>query len=93
MAELKMLAIDLGASSGRGIIGSFDGNKLTLESNSWVGGESPRDFDFVGGYAYCTNELTNNVTVLKMNGNGSLDPLPFMYATAPDPLCVIGIAL
>ena len=72
---------------------SFDGNKLTLESNSWVGGESPRDFDFVGGYAYCTNELTNNVTVLKMNGNGSLDPLPFMYATAPDPLCVVGIAL
>lgn len=27
----KMLAIDLGASSGRGIIGSFDGNKITLE--------------------------------------------------------------
>ncbi len=33
MAELKMLAIDLGASSGRGIIGSFDGNKLTLREN------------------------------------------------------------
>ncbi len=33
MAELKMLAIDLGASSGRGIIGKFDGNKLTLEEN------------------------------------------------------------
>ena len=30
MAELKMLAIDLGASSGRGIVGSFDGEKLTL---------------------------------------------------------------
>lgn len=33
MAELKMLAIDLGASSGRGIVGSFDGNKLSLREN------------------------------------------------------------
>lgn len=33
MSELKMLAIDLGATSGRGIIGSFDGKKLTLEEN------------------------------------------------------------
>lgn len=33
MADLKMLAIDLGASSGRGIIGRFDGKKLTLEEN------------------------------------------------------------
>ena len=33
MADLKMLAIDLGASSGRGIIGRFDGEKLTLEEN------------------------------------------------------------
>ena len=33
MAELKMLAIDIGASSGRGIIGKFDGEKLTLEEN------------------------------------------------------------
>ncbi len=33
MKNLKMLAIDLGASSGRGIIGSFDGSKLTLREN------------------------------------------------------------
>ena len=33
MAELKMLAIDLGASSGRGIVGSFDGQRLTLREN------------------------------------------------------------
>ncbi len=33
MKELKMLAIDLGASSGRGIVGKFDGNKITLEEN------------------------------------------------------------
>ena len=31
MAEQKMLAIDLGASSGRGIVGSFDGQKLSLK--------------------------------------------------------------
>ena len=28
MKELKMLGIDLGASSGRGIVGSFNGEKL-----------------------------------------------------------------
>ena len=33
MAELKMLAIDLGASSGRGIVGGFDGERLTLREN------------------------------------------------------------
>ncbi|MBO5274130.1 MAG: rhamnulokinase [Clostridia bacterium] len=33
MADLKMLAIDLGASSGRGIIGRFDGRCLVLEEN------------------------------------------------------------
>ena len=33
MKDMKMLAIDLGASSGRGIVGSFDGKKLTLREN------------------------------------------------------------
>ena len=33
MAERKMLAIDLGDSSGRGIVGSFNGKKLTLSEN------------------------------------------------------------
>ncbi len=33
MSELKMLAIDLGATSGRGIVGAFDGDKLTLAEN------------------------------------------------------------
>ena len=31
MKKLKMLAIDLGASSGRGIIGRFDGSRISLE--------------------------------------------------------------
>ena len=30
-SPLKMLAIDLGASSGRGIVGKFDGSKISLE--------------------------------------------------------------
>ena len=33
MSKLKMLAIDLGASSGRGIIGEYDGTKLALREN------------------------------------------------------------
>lgn len=33
MAIRNMLAIDLGASSGRGIVGSFDGERLTLREN------------------------------------------------------------
>ena len=33
MNDLKMLAIDLGASSGRGIVGSYNGKTLTLREN------------------------------------------------------------
>ncbi|MBQ4137337.1 MAG: rhamnulokinase, partial [Clostridia bacterium] len=33
MKNIKMLAVDLGASSGRTIVGGFDGEKLTLEEN------------------------------------------------------------
>ncbi len=33
MKKLKMLAIDLGASSGRGIVGTFDGKKISLAEN------------------------------------------------------------
>ena len=33
MKKLKMLAIDLGASSGRGIVGTFDGEKIELNEN------------------------------------------------------------
>ena len=33
MAELKMLVLDLGASSGRGIVGSYNGTRLTLREN------------------------------------------------------------
>lgn len=33
MKKTKFLAIDLGASSGRGIVGTFDGQKITLAEN------------------------------------------------------------
>ena len=33
MKKVKVLAIDLGASSGRGIVGTFDGKRITLEEN------------------------------------------------------------
>ena len=33
MKKTKFLAIDLGASSGRGIVGTFDGKKITLAEN------------------------------------------------------------
>lgn len=33
MASLRMLALDLGASSGRGIVGTFDGERLSLREN------------------------------------------------------------
>ena len=33
-SELKVLGIDLGASSGRGILGSFDGERLKLDEIS-----------------------------------------------------------
>ncbi len=33
MKKTKVLAIDLGASSGRGIVGTFDGKRITLEEN------------------------------------------------------------
>ncbi len=48
MAEKKMLAIDLGASSGRGIVGSFDGEKLTLKENH----RFPNDPVIVNGRMY-----------------------------------------
>ena len=35
MSSKRMLAIDLGASSGRGIIGTWDGNKISLEEEKF----------------------------------------------------------
>lgn len=48
MAELKMLAIDLGASSGRGIVGSFNGERLSLRENHRFSNDPVR----IGGRLY-----------------------------------------
>lgn len=57
MSELKMLAIDLGATSGRGMIGSFDGKKLTLNENH----------RFDDGSSYIAGTLQWNITDIYEN--------------------------
>lgn len=48
MAERKMLAIDLGASSGRGIVGAFDGERISLRENH----RFSNDPVYIGGRLY-----------------------------------------
>ena len=42
------------------------GDKLELLENTYCGGKGPRDFDIINGYIVCTNENSNDVTVLKL---------------------------
>ena len=65
----------------------YKNKKLKLLSVSKIGGESPRDFDFIGDYVYSTNEITNSVTVLKRSEK-SLELLPYSY-DAPNPLAIV----
>lgn len=48
MAGKNVLAFDLGASSGRGMLASFDGNKITLEEVH----RFPHNFSILNGHAY-----------------------------------------
>ena len=43
-----------------------DEDKLTIVSRTYVGGSSPRDFNFCDNYLICTNEKTNNITVFSV---------------------------
>ncbi len=43
---------------------SFDGKNIKLEKSFPCGGRAPRDFDFVGEYVVCTNQFSDNITVL-----------------------------
>ena len=45
MSSKKYLAIDLGASSGRGIVGEYDGGRLTLRENCRVPNQPVRLVD------------------------------------------------
>lgn len=46
----------------------WDGEHLVLESVTPCGGRSPRDFDIFEGIMFVTNELTDNVTLFRVNG-------------------------
>ena len=65
----------------------IDGKKLTLLENTPCGGRNPRDFLVVDGLMFCTNEFTNDVTVLKLD-----EGRPILTETRlpmPNPLCVV----
>lgn len=42
------------------------GDKLELLENTYCGGKGPRDFNIIDDYIICTNENSNDVTVLKI---------------------------
>ena len=62
MAEKKMLAIDLGASSGRGILGTLENGKLFLqEIHRFPNGPLEKDGSFYWDYPALLNELKNGL--------------------------------
>lgn len=76
------------SNRGEDTIVSFkaDADKLTFVSRTFVGGSSPRDFNFCDDYLICTNEKTNNITVFSAN-NGKLISTDEVTNIA-NPLCV-----
>lgn len=63
-------------------------DKLKLLENTYCGGKGPRDFDMIDNYIICTNENSNDVTVLKLeNGKPILLDANIKIGS---PLCVIG---
>ena len=64
------------------------GDKLELLENTYCGGKGPRDFNIIDDYIICTNENSNNVTILKIeNGKPVLLDKNIEIGS---PLCVIG---
>lgn len=62
-------------------------DKLELLENTYCGGKGPRDFDIINGYIVCTNENSNDVTVLKLENEK-----PFLIDEKIEigsPLCVM----
>ncbi len=94
MAAIRVRNGKIYASNrGHDSISCFDykDGRLSLLYTEKVGGISPRDFDFIGDYAYCTNEVSNDTTVLKIE-NERLMPTEMKYQ-GKNPLCVVSIAL
>ncbi len=66
----------------------ISGDKLELLENTNCGGKGPRDFTIIDDYIICTNENSNNVTVLKLeNGKPVLIDEKLEIGS---PLCVVG---
>lgn len=62
---------------------SFDSKGLTPLKKLDCAGKSPRDFDIIEDLIVCTNELTDNVTVIDKDGN-----LVFDLKNIIHPLCI-----
>ena len=73
-----MLAIDLGATSGRGIIGTFDGEKLRLEENHRFDDNSSY---IAGTLQWNIMDIYENIkTAVKLAGKDCGDvEIPFDY--------------
>ena len=74
MANRKMLAIDLGASSGRGIIGSFDGSRISLKEIH----RFPNDpVSAAGGFWWDTLRLLHEIktAILNASHDGGVDTI------------------
>ncbi len=74
MSDKKVLAIDLGASSGRGILGTFDGEKIKLEEIHRFSNDPVMT---VGGFFWDTYRLLHEIkaAILKSAEFGGCDTL------------------
>jgi sugar (pentulose or hexulose) kinase len=71
MATKNVLAFDLGASSGRGLLARFDGKKITLEEIH----RFPHNFSILNGHAYWNilslmDEMKHGMTVCREDLSG-----------------------
>lgn len=65
-----------------------EGDTLRFMENTPCGGKSPRDFLIVDDLLLCTNELTDDVTVLRLDAEGR-PALSDTRLEMPHPLCVV----
>lgn len=66
---------------------AVSGDTLTFLQTADCGGDSPRDFNVFGDYLVCSNERSDDVTVLRLK-NGQIAELIEKF-TLPAPLCVL----
>lgn len=66
---------------------AVNGDRLLLLQTVDCGGDSPRDFNLFGEYLVCSNEKSDNVTVLRLK-NGQITERIKKFSL-PAPLCVL----